>query len=65
MLQLQDSSVQVMQLHVKKMNQDHTDEIMSSEEVYFGDDIEFPRENHQRSLKSEQTQLKVATDLII
>ena len=63
-LQLQDASAQLIQVHVKKMNQDHTDEIMSSGNVYFDDNIEFPRENHQRSLKSEQTQLKAARDLI-
>lgn len=47
------------------MNQDHTDEIMSSGEVYFDDNIEFPRENRQRSLKSEQKQVKAAGDAII
>lgn len=64
-LQLQDGGAQVIHVHVKKMNQDHTDEIMSSGDVYFKDNTEFPRENHQRSLKSEQTQMKAATDLII
>lgn len=64
-LQLQGASVQLIQVHVKEMNQDHTDEIMSSGEVYFDDNIEFPRENHQRSLKSEQNQVKAAADAVI
>lgn len=45
------------------MNQDHS-EIRSTGEVYF-DENRIPSWNHQRSLKSEQTQLQTATDLII
>lgn len=51
------------QVHLKKINQDHTDEIMSSGEDYFDDNVEFPWENQQTSLKSDQ--LKVATGVVI
>lgn len=62
-LQLQDTSAQIIQVHLKERNQDHTDEIMSSGEVYFDDNVEFHWENHQTWLK--WWQLIAATSLNI
>lgn len=50
------------QVHLKKINQDHTDVVISSG-GYFDDIVEFPWENHQTSLKSDQ--LKAATGVVI
>lgn len=51
-----------MQVHLKKINEDHTDEIMSSGEDYFDNNVASPWENHQTSLKSGQ--LKAATGAV-